>query len=142
MRTPARWFALVTIVGLAAASAALAAHVVMPFGVYKGKDLKGASFKVAANGKTANFHGMVVVSLLCGSKAPPTGQSSAKLVLNSSSAPSIKINNGTGAFSGKRRYNGDTVRIVGKFSLDAKTMVFTVKTSGKCSSSKYTFHSG
>jgi hypothetical protein len=146
MRALTRSLALVVVVGLAGAASATAAHMVVPGGTYKGKALKGASFTIASNGKSASFHGMATVGLLCGSKKAPTGptstgQSTAELVLDASSAPTLKINNANGTFRGTRRYHGATVTITGKFSTDAKTMVFTVKTSGMCSSSRYTFHS-
>jgi hypothetical protein len=144
MRVLARSLALVTVVGLAGAASATAAHVVVPGGTYKGKALKGASFTIAASGKSASFHGRANVGLLCGSKTTTgptsTGQSAAVVVLDASSAPTLKIDNSDGTFSGKRRHHGATVTVVGKFSADAKTMVFTVKTSGMCSSSKYTLH--
>ena len=145
MRAPARTFALVMVVGLAGTASAIAERVVVPFGTYKGKDLKGASFKIAPSGKSASFHGMVTVGLLCGSKkttgSTSTGQTTAEIVLNANSAPRIKINNANGTFRGARRQHGATVTILGTFSADARTMVFTVRTSGMCSSSKYTFHS-
>jgi hypothetical protein len=145
MRALSRLPALVMVVGLAGATSATAARVVVPGGAYKGKALAGASFTIAPSGKSASFHGRVNVGLLCGSKTTTgptsTGQSTAVIVLDASSAPTLKINNANGAFRGKRRYHGATVTIVGTFSADAKTMIFTVQTSGMCSSSKYTFHS-
>jgi hypothetical protein len=145
MRALIRLLALAMIVGLAGAASAAAAHVVVPGGTYKGKALKGASFTIAASGESANFHGTVSVGLLCGSKTTTgptsTGQSTAVIVLNARSAPSLKINNANGTFRGTHRYYHETVTIVGNFSANAKTMVFTVKTSGMCSSSKYTFRS-
>jgi len=151
MRALARSLALVTVVGLAGAASATAAYVVVPGGTYKGKALKGASFTIASNGKSASFHGMATVGLLCGSKkmtgTTSTGQFSAEIVLDASSAPTLKINNANGTFRGTRHHHGETVTIAGKFSADAKTMVFTVKTSGigtgepGCSSSTYTFRS-
>lgn len=146
MRALARSLALVTVVGLAGAASATAAHMVVPGGTYKGTALQGASFTIAPSGKRASFQGSASVGLLCGSKKTTgpasTGQSSAVIVLNARSAPTLKINNANGTFLGAHRYYGETVTIVGKFSADAKTMVFTVKTSaGRCSSSKYTFRS-
>ena len=103
-------------------------------------------FTIAPSGKRASFHGVASVHLECGSKnttGPVSiGLSSAVIVLNARSVPTLKINNANGTFRGAHRYYGETVTIVGKFSADAKTMVFTVKASaGSCSSSKYTFHS-
>jgi hypothetical protein len=145
MRVLARSLALATVVGLGAAASATAAHVVVPGGTYKGKGLTGASFTIAPSGKSASFHGMADVGLLCGSKKTTgptsTGQSTAEVVLDASSAPTLKINNANGTFRGSRRHHGATVTIIGKFSADARTLVFTVKTSGMCSSSAYTFHS-
>jgi hypothetical protein len=149
MRTLARSFAVVTVVGLAAAASAAAAHGVVPRGMYKGKALEGTSFTIASTGKSASFHGRAIVGLLCGSKTTTgptsTGQFSAEIVLNARSAPTLTINNANGTFRGARRHDGATVTIVGKFSASAKKMVFTVKTSGMlgaamCSSSKFTFH--
>jgi hypothetical protein len=146
MGARARWFALVTVVGLAGAASATAAHVVVPGGTYKGRALQGTSFTIAPSGKRASLHGSASVGLLCGSKKTTgptsTGQSSGVIVLNARSAPTLKINNANGTFRGAHRHYGETVTIVGEFSADAKTMVFTVKTSaGTCSSSKYTFRS-
>ncbi len=145
MRVLARSLALVTVVGLAAAASAMGAHVVVPGGTYTGKAPKGASFTIAPSGKSAAFHGTTSVELLCGSKKTTgptsTGQSTAEIVLDASSAPTLTINNAGGTFRGSRRHHGATVTITGTFSADAKTMVFTVKTSGMCSSSAYTFHS-
>ncbi len=146
MRALARSLVLVTVVGLAVAASATAAHVVVPGGTYKDKALLGTSFTIASSGTRASFHGSASVGLLCGSKnttgPTSTGQSSAVIVLNARSAPTLKINDANGTFRGAHRYYGETVTIVGKFSADAKTMVFTVETSaGGCSSPKYTFHS-
>jgi hypothetical protein len=146
MRVLARSVALVTVMALAGAVTASAAEVIVPAGTYKGKALKGASFKIASTGKSASFHGMVTVGLLCGSNnttgPTSTGQSSAVIVLDASSAPALKIDNANGTFRGTRRHDRRTVTIVGKFSArDARTMTFTVETSGMCSSRKYTFHS-
>jgi hypothetical protein len=150
MKSLGRSLAVVTVVGLAGAASATAAHVVVPHGTYKGKALAGASFTIAPTGKSATFHGMAIVGLLCGSKTTTgptsTGQFTAETVLTPSSAPTLKINTANGTFRGSRRRHGTTVTIAGHFSADAKTMVFTVKTSGTegaamCSSSKYTFHS-
>jgi hypothetical protein len=145
MRASIRFLPLVAVVVLACTASATATSAVVPGGTYTGKSLKGASFKIAPSGTSASFHGMVDVGLLCGAKtttrAPHAGQSVAVIVLDPSAAPTIKINNANGTFSGTRHYHGDIVTIVGRFSANAKTMVFTVKTSGMCASSKYTFHS-
>ena len=145
MRVLARSLAIVTVVALVSAAVATAARVIVPFGTYKGKALKGASFTIAPSGKRASFHGMATVELLCGAKHTPTGptstgQSTAFLVLDASSAPTLRIDNANGTFRGARHSQDGAVTIAGTFSADAKTMFFTVKTSGKCSSSKYTFH--
>ena len=141
----ARSLALITFVALAGAASATASRVIVPAGTYKGKTLKGASFTISSGGKSASFHGRSSVGLLCGPKKvtgpTSTGQFSAVVVLDASSAPMLKIDNATGRFSGSRGHHGSTVTIVGKFSSNAKSMSFTVKTSGMCSSSKYTFHS-
>lgn len=100
---------------------------------------------IGSGGTRARFHGRASVALLCGPKtvtgSPSTGQYAAVIVLDASSAPTLKINDATGTFRGRRRHNDATVTIVGQFRADARKMVFTVKTSGMCSSSKYTFHS-
>lgn len=84
---------------------------------------------------------MATVELLCGAKHTPTGPTStAFLVLDASSAPTLRIDNANGTFRGARHSQDGAVTIAGTFSADAKTMFFTVKTSDKCSSSKYTFH--
>ena len=146
MSALARSLVLATVVALVTAAAAAAALVVIPSGTYKGTPLKGVSFNIAPGSKTASIQGRATVELLCGAKHTPTGpthtgQSTAFLVLDASSGPTLKINSANGTFRGVRRHHAATVTIVGRFSADAKTMVFTVKTSGMCSSSKYTFHS-
>jgi hypothetical protein len=146
MKTLPRLLALLTVVGLVVAASATAAHVIVPGGTYKGEALKGASFVIGSDGARARFHGTSSVGLLCGPKKKPTGspsagQYAAVIVLDASSAPTLKINNATGTFRGRRRHKDVTVTIVGKFSADARKMVFTVETSGMCASSKYTFHS-
>ncbi len=87
---------------------------------------------------------MATVELLCGAKHTPTGPTSTGLhpflVLDASSAPTLRIDNANGTFRGTRHSHDGAVTIAGTFSADAKTMFFTVKTSDKCSSSKYTFH--
>lgn len=145
MRMLARSLAIVTVVALVSAAVATAARVIVPSGTYKGKALKGASFTIAPSGKRASFHGMATVELLCGAKTTPTGptstgQSTAFLVLDAGSAPTLKIDNADGKFSGTRRSHDGAVTIAGMFSANAKKMSFTVKTGGMCSSSKYTFH--
>lgn len=145
MKLLPRFLALLMVVGLIGAASAAATHVIVPRGTYKGKALKGASFVIGSGGTRARFHGRASVGLVCGPKkvtgSTSTGQSTAVVVLDARSAPMLKINNTTGTFRGTRRHNGATVTIIGKFSSDARKMVFTVKTSGMCSSSKYTFHS-
>ena len=148
MRVLPRALTLVTVVGLVGTASATAARTIVPFGTYKGKALKGASFVVAPSGSSARYHGRADVELLCGSKTQPApsgtgivGQSHAVIVLDPSSAPRLKIDNSNGTFTGTRRHDGATVTITGSFSGDASKMVFTVKTNHKCSSSKYTFHS-
>ena len=146
MKMLARLLALLTVLGLVAAASATAAHVIVAGGTYKGEALKGASFVIGSGGTRARLHGRASVGLLCGPKkvtgSPSTGQYAAVIVLDASSAPTLKINNANGTFRGAHRHYGETVTIVGEFSADAKTMVFTVRTSaGTCSSSKYTFRS-
>ena len=145
MKMLARLLALLTVLGLVAAASATAAHVIVAGGTYKGEALKGASFVIGSGGTRARLHGRASVGLLCGPKkvtgSPSTGQDAAVIVLDASSAPTLKINNATGTFRGTRRHNDATVTIVGKFSADASKMVLTVETSGMCSSSRYTLHS-
>ena len=45
--------------------------MIVPFGTYKGKGLKGASFTIGSSGKRASFHGVASVGLLCGAKTTP-----------------------------------------------------------------------
>ena len=145
MKVLPRLMLLFTVMSLVAAASATGASVIVPGGTYKGKDLRGTSFVIGSGGTRARFHGRANVGLLCGPKtmtgSPSTGQYAAVIVLDSSSAPTLTINNATGTFRGRRRLKDETVTIVGKFSANARIMVFTVKTSGMCSSSKYTFHS-
>jgi hypothetical protein len=51
-------------------------------------------------------------------------------VLDASSAPTLTIDNANGTFRGTRHSHDGAVTIAGTFSADAKTMFFTVKTSG------------
>lgn len=146
MKVLPRLLAVLTIVGLITVGYATAAPILVPGGTYKGKALKGASFVIGAGGTRARFHGRASVGLVCGPKkvvsgSTSTGQYTAVIVLDASSAPTLKINIHTGTFRGIRSHNRVTVTIVGRFSADARKMVFTVKTSGMCSSSKYAFRS-
>ena len=119
MRALARSLVLVTVVGLAVAASATAAHVVVPGGTYKDKALLGTSFTIASSGTRASFHGSASVGLLCGSKEHD-GADEHRTVERRDRAQrplgsDAQINDANGTFRGAHRYYGETVTIVGGF---------------------------